>query len=279
MIPRNLDRLLLGQIDEEPVWELFHENSKLSRYSTSLSDKEVLDRMKELHESLPFVGYPIVDLPRGLPPLDLPLEKAIVSRISERDMTPATLDLTQVTALLHYSYGVTRAREHSQSVRPLRVVPSGGSLYPLEVYFHSAHVAGLPQGLYHYNPSENYLRYLRHHNETDRIAKGTPYPSLILSASLVIFITGVFERSTFKYGDRGYRFTLLEAGHVAQNINLVTQGLGLACVNIGGFFDRDMDAFLELDGLLHSTIYMVAIGKKTPTVTLFKNGNDGDPST
>jgi SagB-type dehydrogenase family enzyme len=82
------------------------------------------------------------------------------------------------------------------------------------------------------------------------------------NASLIIFITAIFERSVFKYGDRGYRFIFLEAGHVAQNINLVSNALGLGSVNIGGFFDREIDDFLDLDGVTHSTIYMIAIGKK-----------------
>jgi SagB-type dehydrogenase family enzyme len=83
------------------------------------------------------------------------------------------------------------------------------------------------------------------------------------NASLIVFITAVFERSVFKYGDRGYRFIFLEAGHVAQNINLVATALGLGSVNIGGFFDREIDEFLDLDGVTHSTIYMVAIGGTT----------------
>jgi SagB-type dehydrogenase family enzyme len=82
------------------------------------------------------------------------------------------------------------------------------------------------------------------------------------AASLTIFITALFERTVFKYGERGYRFILLEAGHVAQNINLVAAALGLGCLNIGGFFDREIDDFLSLDGITHSTIYMIAIGKR-----------------
>jgi SagB-type dehydrogenase family enzyme len=54
----------------------------------------------------------------------------------------------------------------------------------------------------------------------------------------------------------------LEAGHVAQNINLVSTGLGLGCINIGGFYDRHVDDLLGLDGIRHSTIYMIAIGKR-----------------
>lgn len=80
---------------------------------------------------------------------------------------------------------------------------------------------------------------------------------------MIVFITAIFERSVFKYGDRGYRFIFLEAGHVAQNMNLVCAALGLGCVNIGGFFDREIDDLLDLDGITHSTLYMLALGRKT----------------
>ena len=63
-------------------------------------------------------------------------------------------------------------------------------------------------------------------------------------------------------GAKGNRFVLLEAGHVAQNINLVANALGLGAVNLGGYYDREIDDFLGLDGVTHSTIYMAAIGKK-----------------
>jgi SagB-type dehydrogenase family enzyme len=77
---------------------------------------------------------------------------------------------------------------------------------------------------------------------------------------MMLFITAQFERSLFKYRDRGYRFILLEAGHVAQNMNLAATALGLGSVDIGGYFDRQADELLGLDGLTHSTIYMVGIG-------------------
>ncbi len=117
-------------------------------------------------------------------------------------------------------------------------------------------------GLYHYNASKNQLRFLREGDQTSRISEAVAYPDLIVGASVLIFITAIFERSVFKYGDRGYRFILLEAGHVAQNVNLVANALGLGCTNIGGFFDRQTDDFVGLDGVTHSTIYMIAIGNK-----------------
>jgi len=83
---------------------------------------------------------------------------------------------------------------------------------------------------------------------------------VIGSAAAVILITAVFQRTTFKYGERGYRFALIEAGHVAQNIDLVAGALHLPAANLGGFFDRELEALLDIDGVEQSLVYAVALG-------------------
>ncbi len=83
---------------------------------------------------------------------------------------------------------------------------------------------------------------------------------MIEAAAAVILITAVFQRTTFKYGERGYRFALIEAGHVAQNIDLVASALGLPAANLGGFFDRELEMLLDVDGVEQSLVYAVAIG-------------------
>jgi SagB-type dehydrogenase family enzyme len=70
----------------------------------------------------------------------------------------------------------------------------------------------------------------------------------------------MFWRSRFKYGQRAYRFTLLEAGHVAQNALLAAAALGLAAVPLGGFYDRKVDAFLGVDGLQEAALYLLPVG-------------------
>jgi SagB-type dehydrogenase family enzyme len=64
-----------------------------------------------------------------------------------------------------------------------------------------------------------------------------------------------------KYGLRGYRFALLEAGHVGQNLVLAATGLGLGAVPLGGYYDRPTDELLGLDGVNESTLYLVAVGR------------------
>ena len=248
---------------EELLHELFHENSKTSHYDPALLEGEVVARMQGMSESLLFDSYPEVELPDSLTPLPLPLEEALFARVTARTLIPRSLALEDLATLLHCGYGVTRDNVGTPWPRPFRTVPSGGALYPLEIFVHSAsYVEGLQSGLYHYSPAKHNLRLLVDGDQSSSIADGLVQKNLAYDSSVLFFITALFERATFKYGDRGYRFVLLEAGHVAQNINLASGGLRLGCMNIGGFFDRQIDDLLGLDGVTHSTVYLVAVGGK-----------------
>jgi len=246
---------------EQPApWELFHENSKTGRFDRGLSNFEVATRMRESWESLPYEQYPSFELPAERRPLDVSLDEAITTRVTARAFEQRAIAFTELATLLFCAYGVTREAQEGIFPRPLRCVPSAGALYPLELYFHTIGVDELPGGLYHYNPSRNRVELLRRGDHSRKIAEGLVQPEIAVEATLIVFITAMFERATFKYRDRGYRFTLLEAGHVGQNINLAANGLGLGAANIGGYFDRALDELLGCDGLTHSLIYVVAVG-------------------
>lgn len=259
MIYPKWQELLIPQGDEDSCWELFHENSKLSRFDTFPATDEIREEMERLRESLSYDELPKVELPTKIPSLEVPLGDAICARRSVRRFEPVSLDLETVASILYYSYG--RTGGNSRIPRSFRAVPSGGALYPLELYLYSASVRGLEPGFYHYDPCRHCLCFLDRQESPQKIAKTVVQPDILLQASMVVFITALFERSVFKYGNRGYRFILMEAGHLAQNIHLVLQGLGLSGVSIGGFYDRDVDRILRLDGITHSTLYMVALGK------------------
>jgi SagB-type dehydrogenase family enzyme len=70
----------------------------------------------------------------------------------------------------------------------------------------------------------------------------------------------MFWRSRFKYGLRGYRFALLEAGHVVQNLVLAATALRLPTLPLGGWYDRRVDALVGADGLDEATVYVVLVG-------------------
>jgi SagB-type dehydrogenase family enzyme len=255
--------------DEPPVRddpaELFHE---ASRYYPDVADTStvggaLLTRSPELRASVTRAvrrrtGLAAVPLPR-VEPRDGRLAELLAARRSTRAYGDAPLRLAQVSTLLDASYGVTGAL----GPQTFRAVPSGGALYPLELYLAAQHVQGLERALYHFDPLRAVLERIRPVRD-DELEGLTPYDELLVPSAAVIMIAAVFWRSRFKYGARAYRFALLEAGHVAQNFLLAATELGLAACPVGGFYDRRVDAFLGLDGLYEATLYLLPVGESRP---------------
>jgi SagB-type dehydrogenase family enzyme len=258
---RAWDLLTTPQATEDAAWELFHENSKLNSHDPIMSEAVASAYMAQMPESLIFEGYPEVKLPEAcmLPPI-------LLGDAMERDnvtteFEPSFLSLETLTALLKYGYSALDNSEAPESGRRRRSVYSMGSLFPLELFAHIVRVAGLEPGLYHYYSPGNTLRLLRKGNHSQKIAEAFADPRCIQAAALTVFIAAVPERSVFRYGDRGYRFALLEAGAVMQNLNLAAASLDLRCANVGEFFDNKIDDAFDFDGLSISTLYSVGIGK------------------
>lgn len=245
--------------EELPLWELLHENSKITRFDRSPSNEVILEHMAATNESLRHDGCPRAALEAPLP-LNVELGAALSARISARGLSMRGLTFAELGSLLFYSYGVNRAAATNAYGRGLRCVPSAGALYPLELYFHTSCTTGVPSGVHHYEPLSHEIERVRSGDQTRDLAACFVQPALVSEASLIVIITGLFERTTAKYGERGYRFALLEAGHVAQNLCLAAGGLGLGSVTLGGFFDAALDGLLALDGIDQSALYAVAVG-------------------
>ena len=201
---------------------------------------------------------PAVELPRPLLPAT-PVADALAARRSARDLRGAPPTRADLSALLHAGYGVTGRGGAEAGAVPLRAVPSGGALYPLELYVVARCDAAVPAGLYHYDPLRHVLEQLEL-GPLPGLLPAMVFPNLVAQASHVVVVTAMFWRTRFKYGQRGFRFALLEAGHVAQNLLLACAALELAAVPLGGFFDRRLDELLELDGVDESALYVVAVG-------------------
>jgi SagB-type dehydrogenase family enzyme len=189
------------------------------------------------------------------------LDRVLRRRSSCRRFEPEPIERTELGTLLHGAYGVLDTIDLWGEFCE-RPVPSGGGLYPLELYVLCQRVRGLEGGVYHYVPLGHRLEVVRPDSLpshlTSEMFLGQPY---LVNASAIILITAVVQRSLWKYEDRGYRYILLEAGHVAQNLNLCAEGLGLASLNLGGFFDEDVMALLKLDQDREIVVYGVALGR------------------
>jgi SagB-type dehydrogenase family enzyme len=191
------------------------------------------------------------------------LAEVVARRRSQRSFGDDALAVDELAALLEAGYGVTGVLESpgGDQTLPVRAVPSGGALYPLELYVAALRVTDVEPGLYHFDPLRRCLEALRTGLEPEEVAALSTYPEIVSASGALILAAAIFGRTRFKYGLRGYRFALLEAGHIAQNVVLAATALELGAVPLGGFYDRLTDEFLGLDGVNESTVYTIAVGK------------------
>jgi len=193
-----------------------------------------------------------------LPPLPATggpsVEAAIAARRSVRNYADRPVTLEQLARLLHYTTGVTDP-EHG-----FRAAPSAGALYPIEVYPVIFRVEGIAPGVYHYLVGQHALALVRAGDIRSDMQRAALFQSMITTAALVLVLTGVPARSTGKYGERGQRYLLLEAGHIGENAYLEATTLGLGCCAIGAFLDAEVDRLLGVDGRAETSVFMLALG-------------------
>jgi len=165
---------------------------------------------------------------------EISVERAIKERRTVRDFLPKPLTLAQLSQLLWSAQGVTDEN------MGLRAAPSGGALYPLDIYavVGDEGVEGLESGVYHYQPETHSIRLIRRGDRRKEVAGASLWQMWMAKAPVMFIVTSEYERITRKYGKRGIRYAHIEVGHVGQNIFLQSGALGLAAGIVGAFSDN-----------------------------------------
>ena len=196
-------------------------------------------------------------------PGDTPIRNAIRARRSCRAFADRSMPLASLAAILSDTYGVTGFIEGPERhVMYTRPVPSAGALYPLEVYVATRAVDGVGDGLHHYHARDHTLEPIKAGpvmRELGDLLIGQHY---LAAANAAIILTAVFGRTLKKYGPRGYRYVLFEAGHAAQNVCLLATELDLGSICTGGFYDGRLNRYLGLDGSRQAVLYLVGLGHR-----------------
>jgi SagB-type dehydrogenase family enzyme len=73
-------------------------------------------------------------------------------------------------------------------------------------------------------------------------------------------LSAIWQRTRWKYHERTYRYVLMEAGHLAQNLYLGATALGLGVCAVGAFLDEALNDLLLLDGQEEAALYLIAVG-------------------
>jgi SagB-type dehydrogenase family enzyme len=229
---------------------LFHLNSE-----PWLNDRayENAGRQEALRGDRPAIALP--------PPGESPLGALLRRRSSCRAVAARTLALDAVAALAAAAQGVVEVAPVGDGHTMVRrAAPSAGGLYPLELHAFVRRVDGLRDGLYAYDPLGHALEELRRGDLEPELSAALYAWPFVTQANLLLALVARFARTQKKYGPRGYRYILLEAGHAVENVCLRAAELGLATLCIGGFVDTDVNRLLSLSPAEAGVVYMVAAG-------------------
>lgn len=206
------------------------------------------------------------------------LAASVRARRSLREYAPQPLALAELAALLWVSQGVERTWEGQEPVQKagvsprvhrvtFRTVPSAGARHALETLLVVDRVADLTPGLYQYLPIEHRLVAAESLAVTARELAAACLGQTMVEAAAVTFAwVAVKERMTWRYGERGYRYLYLDAGHVCQNLSLACEALGAGACAIGAYDDDAVNALFGLSASERFVIYLASVGKRAAVV-------------
>lgn len=256
------------------IWESWSPDAAMLHFATKDASPSSLDAVQEkIFARLPYDPWPPLLKPRDprarvvrLPPFPHrgQFPRVLLSRRSWRRFADRPLALKDLSALLGLTWAVQRWMHVSpELVLPLKTSPSGGACHSLEVYVAAQAVAGLPRGIYHYDPDAHRLERVRKGLSRTRIAQYVAGQTWFENCAALFVMTSVFPRVQWKYRFPGaYRVILLEAGHFCQSFCLVATWLGLAPFCTAALAGSPIERDLRIDGIEESVVYAAGVGRR-----------------
>jgi SagB-type dehydrogenase family enzyme len=205
-----------------------------------------------------FKRYPRFEnfiLPRPKLNKKISLVDVLLRRQSVRKYQSYKPSLLEMGTFLYYSVGV---KSNIRSI-PHRFYPSAGARYPIEIYIASFNTE-LTSGIYHYAFKSHSLEKLY---ECDwRMLSKYINQNEFHNVSFVVIMTGIYMRSFSKYNSQAYPMTMIEAGHICQNMYLIATSMNLAGCAVCGFKKDEINNLIDIDGVNETSLYMFAVGKE-----------------
>ncbi|MES2114796.1 MAG: SagB/ThcOx family dehydrogenase [Pseudomonadota bacterium] len=261
---------MAGEFDIDDPAEILHEQTKFHRATLSGQVRNIVRYLR--HPAYIARGVAGYNVYPSCPPIALPepslelgkLSAALAARKSARGFAGA-VTLAELSSLLHHALRVNRYR--SSDVAPhvklaFRAYPSPGGLYPTEFYLFLNEVEGVAPCIAHYDARNHCLRVLKPQDGNAFAGAEVRGGEKSIKAPIVCAMTSVPQRATAKYGARGYRMALLEAGHASQNLCLAAQGLGLGSLVYGAYYDDELAALLDIDGVTETVVSVMLLGRE-----------------
>lgn len=233
------------------IWEFIHKHTSIGKV---YGDYDTGNNFPEPQENYYNVKETIKLKCNNLDINGFSLKECLIQRKSTREFSDKEIDFNELSNILFWSYGKMENKHN---------VPSAGARFPVEIHVVINKINGIKQGIYHYDYKNNCLELtsnpdFRFENIFHSLTKQKFY---CYDIPAMICLCADFSRTISKYGDRGYRYVYLDAGHIGQNLYLTATDNEVGIVGIGGFYDLSLKKFLNLP-YNEYPIYIFAIGKK-----------------
>jgi len=174
-------------------------------------------------------------------------EEALAKRRSVRLFSSKPLESEYIGQLAWAGQGITDRQ------RGLRTAPSAGETYPIDLYF------ATQEGLFVYRPAEHSLEQTSDQDIRGGLAAAASMQESVATAGCNIIVAGSVRKLTSQFRTKARTYMLLEAGHIAQNIQLQAVCLDLGSVTIGGFNTKDVSRVCKLQRGLEP-LYIICVG-------------------
>ncbi len=254
-------------VDE--LMELFHDTTKFYPFGRAnqilRSSREGEGEEKAFRDSLNYKLYDehhSIDLPQPNT-AETRLHEVANTRRSERRYSGEVISIQELSNCLVPAIGRGCSIDvFKDATKHMGSYPSAGAMYPVEHYVLVFNVHGLSAGVYYFDPIHMRLLEISRFRDLKQVDRAfSSIPGWLSSSAFAIAQTFIPERTCVKYGPRGYRFGVMEAGFAGQSILLFCQANNLSAVAWAGFFDDELAKVLGVDQISEIVLSTIVIGR------------------
>ncbi|MFC4358007.1 SagB family peptide dehydrogenase [Halobium salinum] len=264
----------------------YHERTKHSPASVREGDFSLDFENKPL----PFERY------TSLPSRDLagtirPTQQPALAAVAEPTADPLAgcaqprpgLDEDLLSQLAYYSTGIVEARSGDDARdagaegastdwerlrerydRLFAAASCTGKLYHVDCYFVCGDDAGVPAGVYRFDPPNYAFDVLRDGDFRGVLAEATGGYEAVANAPVTLVTTSTWWRNAWKYRERTFRHAFWDSGTLLANLLATAHGLDLRAEVVTGFADGPVADLLGVDPAEEAPLELVPVGQGSP---------------
>jgi len=203
----------------------------------------------------------IIQLPQPSLTGSISFEEALAKQRMARQFTGQPLKFEQIGQLAWAGQpafggagGGPQASGQQQSLPPAGgVVQAVQRIYPITLYF------VIQSGIYLYNPNEHSLRQTSDQDVRRALAAAATSPEAVATAGCDIILAGSTRNPAGRSTIKARGLILLQAGQIAQNIQLQTVSLQLSFMPVGDFDTKSINKICDLPRDLEP-LYIISVG-------------------